>query len=76
MIFLIMLFFFVFFGVNMVTAIEYQNNLLIKQGIFQMALKVKREFGIDKAVEMSGFSKEELENERLNQSPFPFGQCL
>jgi hypothetical protein len=58
----------------MVTAMEHQNNLLIKQGIeqgieqgnFQMALKVKREFGIDKAVEMSGFSKEELENEKLN----------
>jgi hypothetical protein len=61
-----------------ITAMEHQNNLLIKQGIdqgieqgieqgnFQMALKVKKEFGIDKAVEMSGFSKEELENEKLN----------
>ena len=54
-----------------ISAMEYQNNLLVEQGIeqgsFDMALRIKREFGIDKACEISGFSKEELEKEKLNK---------
>ena len=31
-----------------------------------MALEIKRAEGIEKAIAMSGFSREELENEKLN----------
>lgn len=34
-------------------------------GAFQMALKIKRDLGLDVAVEISGFSRQELENEEL-----------
>ena len=37
-----------------------------EEGNFAMALKVKKSFGIDEAVRISGFSKEELESEILN----------
>ena len=38
-----------------------------KQGAFEMALKIKREFGLEKAIELSGFSRHELESEKLNR---------
>lgn len=61
------------------TAREYQDKLLIEQGIeqgiergfdkgkFEMALKFMDELGIDEAVRISGFSKEELINGRLSK---------
>ena len=48
------------------TAREYQDQLLIKQGKLDLALDIKEKFGIDEAVRLTGFSKEELENEKLN----------
>ena len=52
------------------TARDFQDQLLIAQGIeqgrFEMALEIKRVMGIEKAIAMSGFSKEELEREKLN----------
>ena len=48
------------------TAREYQNQLLIEQGKLDLALDIKEKFGIDEAVRLTGFSKEELENEKLN----------
>ena len=52
------------------TAMDFQNQLLIEQGIeqgrFEMALEIKRVMGIEKAIAISGFSNEELENEKLN----------
>ena len=48
------------------TAREYQNQLLIEQGKLDLALDLKEKFGIDEAVRLTGFSKEELENEKLN----------
>ena len=32
-----------------------------------MALKIKETLGLEKAVEISGFSRDELENEKLNR---------
>ena len=52
------------------TAREYQDQLLIEQGIARgklyLALVIKEKFGIDEAVRLTGFSKEELENKKLN----------
>ncbi|MBQ6344652.1 MAG: hypothetical protein IJI96_00880 [Methanobrevibacter sp.] len=48
------------------TARDFQNQLLIEQGRFEMALEIKRVMGIEKAIAISGFSKEELESEKLN----------
>ena len=48
------------------TAREYQNQLLIEQGKLDLALDIKEKFGIDEAVRLTGFSIEELENEKLN----------
>ena len=49
---------------EIMTAMEYQRSLLVEQGIeqgkLQMALKIKKEFGIEKAIQLSGLSKEEL----------------
>ena len=36
------------------------------KGKFSFALKVKEVHGIDEAVKFSGFSREELENERID----------
>ena len=53
------------------TAMEYHEAELIKkgkaEGSFKMALKIKHEFGIEKALEMSDFTIEELENEKLQK---------
>ena len=50
---------------------EFQHQALIKQGIeqgkFEMALKIMETDGIEEAVFLSGFSKEELENGKLNE---------
>ena len=52
------------------SARDFQDQLLIEQGIeqgrFEMALEIKRVMGIEKAITISGFSKEELESEKLN----------
>lgn len=55
---------------------EYQDKLLIEKGFklgfelgrFEMALKVLDELGIDEAVRITGFSKEELETRKMNIS--------
>lgn len=61
------------------TAMEYHEAELIKkgkaegilegktEGSFEMALKIKHEFGIEKALEMSDFTIEELESEKLQK---------
>ena len=38
-----------------------------EQGAFDMALKVKRVFGLEKALEICDFSRQELESEKLNR---------
>lgn len=50
-----------------VTAMQFQNQKLIDLGAFEMAIKVKNALGIEKAIEISGFSREELESEKLNR---------
>ena len=57
------------------TAKEYQDQKLIDQGYdngydngsFETALKVKKLFGIEKALLICNFTREELENEKLNE---------
>lgn len=39
----------------------------IEQGAFDLALKIKRDLGLEKAIELSGFSRQELESEKLNR---------
>ncbi|WP_292879149.1 hypothetical protein [Methanobrevibacter sp.] len=39
----------------------------LEQGEFNMALKIKRFWGIDEAVRLSNFSKKELEEEILGK---------
>ncbi len=57
---------------------QYKDGLInqgIEQGIeqgtkigsFEMALKLKKALGLEKAVEISGFSREELENEQFDR---------
>ena len=48
-------------------AVQQNKQRLIEQGAFEMALKIKREFGLEKAIELSGFSRHELESEKLNR---------
>ena len=38
-----------------------------EEGEFNMALQIKESLGVDEAARISGFSKEELENEKLNK---------
>ncbi len=60
---------------EVVTAKQYRDQKLIDEGIsqgisqgaFEMAVKIKNAVGIDNAVEISGFSRVELENEKLNK---------
>ena len=40
----------------------------ITEGSFEMALKIKHEFGIEKALEMSDFTIEELKSEKLQKN--------
>ena len=65
------------------TSREYQNKLIfekgesqgrsqgisqgLSQGEFSMALKIKEALGIDEAVRISGFSKEDLLNGKLTK---------
>ena len=37
----------------------------IKEGRFNLAIELKNTLGIDKAIELSGFTRKELENETL-----------
>ena len=39
----------------------------IEQGAFEMALKIKRNLGLEMALELSDFSRQELESEKLNR---------
>ncbi len=60
------------------TAMEFQNQALINQGInqgisqgisqgkFEIALKIMEKHGIEEAVLLSGFSREELESGKMN----------
>ena len=56
------------------TAMEFQHQSLIKQGFdqgvdqgrFEMALVIKEKRGIEEAVLLSGFSREELERGKMN----------
>ena len=54
-----------------ITAKQYQDQKLIDQGYnkgsFETALKVKKLFGIEKALQICDFTREELENEKLNR---------
>ena len=38
----------------------------IKEGRFNLAIELKNTLGIDKAIELSGFTRKELENEKLS----------
>ena len=38
----------------------------IEEGRFNLAIELKNTLGIDKAIELSGFTKKELENEKLS----------
>lgn len=49
------------------TAKQFQDQKLIEQGEFKVALKVKKLFGIKSALLIADFTEEELENERLNR---------
>ena len=49
------------------TARQYQDQLLIEQGKFDLALDIKHKFGIDEAIRLTGFSRQELEKEELNK---------
>jgi hypothetical protein len=58
-----------------ITAKQFQDQKLINQGIsqgikqgaFELALKFKKDLGIEKVLEISDFTREELENEKLNR---------
>ena len=64
---------FLFFGVigleKRLSALEHQKQLIFEQGVtqgkFEVALKIKDVDGIEKAIAMSGFSREELERGKL-----------
>lgn len=48
---------------------QYRQRLFeqgYRQGAFELALKIKDDLGLEKAIEISGFSREELESEQLN----------
>lgn len=47
--------------------IEQGREQGLKEGSFAMAIKIKKSLGIDEAVKISGFSKEELEMEKLKK---------
>lgn len=47
--------------------LEQGKAIGLEKGEFIMALKVKKSLGIEEAVRITGFSKEELESERLNR---------
>ena len=54
-----------------ITAKQFQDQKLIDQGYgqgaFELALKFKKIIGIEKIVENTDFTREELENEKLNR---------
>ena len=51
--------------------VHRHEQRLIKKGIeqdaFELALKIKRNLGIEKALELSEFSHQELEKEKLDR---------
>ena len=47
-----------------------------KKGAFKIALNAKRVFGLELAILISGFSREELENEKLNMDDLSFWKDL
>lgn len=60
---------------EVITAKQFQDQKLIDQGIaqgieqgaFEMAIKFKKALGIETVTKISQFTKEELENEKLNR---------
>ena len=50
-----------------ITAKQFQDQKLIHQGEFNLALKLKKEIGIEKILEITDFTREELESEKLNR---------
>ena len=54
-----------------ITAKQFQDQKLINQGYnqgaFELTLKFKKILGIEKVAEISDFTREELESERLNR---------
>lgn len=55
------------------TAMEFQKQFIFEDGVlkgmeeaFKIALKIKENFGIDKALEMTNFSRSELESGKMN----------
>ena len=40
----------------------------IEEGRFNLAIELKNTLGIDKAIELSGFTRKELENETLTKN--------
>ena len=49
-----------------ITAKQFQDQKLINQGAFEIALNVKNTFGIEHALKICDFTREELETEKLN----------
>ena len=58
------------------TAMEYHDEYLISkgkiEGSFEGAIKVKREFGLEKALKLFDFTREELESEKVNRFDFTY----
>lgn len=48
-----------------ITAKQFQDQKLMDQAAFELALKFKKILGIEKVAEISDFTREELESERL-----------
>ena len=48
-------------------AMRQYRQRLIEQGAFELALKIKDDLGLEKAIELSGFSRQELESEKLDR---------
>ena len=66
--------------IAMQQAMEQRDQALIEQGKeegnFEMALKFKEVLGLEETLLISGFSREELENEKLNRDNLSFWKDL
>lgn len=53
------------------SAMEFQKMRIFKEGFkegrFEKALEIKRKWGIEEALRLSDFSRQELESEKLNR---------
>ena len=50
-----------------ITAKQFQDQKLMDQGAFKIAINAKKILGIEYALQIYDFTKEELENEKLNR---------